>query len=398
MNAPRLTALQRLAGADRAPPEYGVVSPAIALRLAISRAAQDTLRAPLAGGEVTESALTLATMPTALPVRGLWVLLQGPGRARGVLTLDASLLAAVLQARTTGRITGKTVAERNPTQTDAILVRRFLAAFLDGLAERLEGHAAHGWSAGFQPRDRIADVAALPHLLDDIAYRALGLSVDVGQGLRSGALGLIVPDAEARKPGKPTPAPPALRDPDWEVTLTEQVMACTATVEAVLWRLSVPLADLDRWQPGQLLVLPVEALDQVALTGEDGRRVATGRLGQIRGRRAIRLGTGAGGGALPALGGPGAEAIEETGSSAPIDPADGLADLPDLDGSPIDGLSQLSGLNGGADEDLPDLGSASTELSDLPDLDLAGGEELPDLSDLPELDLPDLDLPDLDGK
>ncbi len=386
MNVPRLTALKRLAGADRAPPDYGLVSPAIALRLAISKAAQEVLKAPMAGGEVTESTRTLATLPDALPQRGLWVLLQGPGRARGVLTLDPSLLAAVLQARTTGKITGKTVAERLPTQTDAILTRRFLTVFLDALGERLAAHPAAAWLGQFQPRDRIAEAASLPHLLEDIAYRCLTLALDLGHGLRPGSLGLFVPEVEPEQPGAPKGAPGAMRDPGWEGALAAKVMSCPAELEAVLWRAELPLAEVSAWQPGSVLEIPAEALDSVTLMGSDGRPIGQGRLGQIRNRRAVRLkADGLAGAAVP-KGLPEEDALALDAAAAEAAPAAGLPDLSGAEGD----LPEFD-LPAVGDGDLPEIGGDAPAEMDLP--------ELPPMDDLPDLDLPDLDsdpLPDLD--
>ena len=60
-------------------------------------------------------------------------------------------------------------------------------------------------------------------------------------------------------------------------------------LQAVLTRMTVPLASVMALQPGEVLALPSAALDRISFEGIDGRKVAEGRLGQNRGLRALRL-------------------------------------------------------------------------------------------------------------
>lgn len=291
MNKPTASTLKRKAGADRPEPDHGLVTPVRALRLAVSRAAQEVLRVQFRGGDVTEARSTLGDMGESLPKSGLWVLIRGPGAAAGVVTLDPSLLAAVLQAQTTGRVTGAQVSERQPTQTDAIMARRFLTVLLETFALRLEGSPAARWAAGFQPRDRIADVARLPHLLPDVVYRGLVVDVDIAAGQRSGRLGLVMPQDP---PGLAEGAADAGAEPDmraeaWAGALAQQVLDSPAILEAVLHRLEIPLSELPRLQPGFVLMLPKQALHSVSLEGGDGVSAGVARLGQSQGRRAVKL-------------------------------------------------------------------------------------------------------------
>lgn len=283
--------MKRKAGALRPEPDHGRVTPAGALRLAVSRAAQEALRAALKAGDVAEARLTLPAIAEALPQAGLWVALRGPGAAAGLVTLDASLLAAVLQAQTTGRITGSSVAERAPTQTDAILARRFLTLLLETFALRLEGTAQARWASGFQARDRVADPARLPHLMPDTVYRGFSAAVEIAGGLRQGRLDLILPQEPA---GEAAAADPAASEPDprraaWQGALAQKVLDSPAALEAVLHRLEMPLADLSRLRPDMLLPLPPQAIATVSLEGADGRRAGVARLGQTQGRRAVKL-------------------------------------------------------------------------------------------------------------
>jgi flagellar motor switch protein FliM len=61
------------------------------------------------------------------------------------------------------------------------------------------------------------------------------------------------------------------------------------TVQAALSRITLPLSAVVQMKPGDLLPLPLAALDRIEITGQDGQPCAVGRLGQSRGMRALRL-------------------------------------------------------------------------------------------------------------
>lgn len=60
-------------------------------------------------------------------------------------------------------------------------------------------------------------------------------------------------------------------------------------MDAVIARLSLPLARLSGLMAGEVLALPAASVDRVRLVGVDGRNLAEGRLGQHRGMRAVRV-------------------------------------------------------------------------------------------------------------
>jgi flagellar motor switch protein FliM len=308
------TTLRRKAGAGRPPPDHGVITVPGALRLAIAKAGQDTLGIKLAVEEVGEARATLDSMTGHLPEGGLTVHLRGRGGAAGLLALDPSLLAAVLQARTTGRVTGTEVPERAPTQTDATLARGFLAAFLDSFADRLSGKRDAEWAAGFKPRERLADTGRLPFLMRDVPYRALDIGIDIASGLRRGHATLILPqsaalpavemDAEMEEEAASTAAP--LDAAPWRAALGARVMESEALLEAVVHTWEFPLARLASMKPGELLTFPRNATASVRLTARDGTVVAAARLGQSQGYRAVKLVETGGAETLGALAHPGA--------------------------------------------------------------------------------------------
>jgi len=309
------TALRRMIGTARRMPTHGSVRADDALRLALSRAGQDAARVALIADTVQSESSAIAGLGALLPKHGLWVALHGPQRMRGVLALDARLLSGLVQALTTGEVRGDRAgldAARTPTQTDALLLRRFVALLLDTLARRLDGQPAGGWAAGYQPRDRIADAARLPHLLPDMPYRVLSCAVDIAEGARSGSLVLALPEAT---PAAHAENPQAAERAAFSAALGRAVADAPAELEAVLCRLQLPLDMVAGFAPGMVLSLPRHAVAEVVLQGCDGRPAATARLGQSRGQRAVKLAT-LPGAPAPAAAGTAAVSNGPTGSGA----------------------------------------------------------------------------------
>lgn len=280
------TALRRMIGMARRMPAHGSVRIEDALRLALSRAGQDAARVALAGGTIQNNSAAIAGLGALLPQGGLWVLVQGPHRLRGVVGLDANLLAGLVQALTMGRIRAVAAGARAATQTDALLLRRFLGVLLDTLARRLDGQPAGAWAAGFQPRDRIVDAARLPHLLPDMPYRVLACAVDMAEGVASGSLVLALPEA---MPVAQAENPQAAERAAFGAALGRALADAPAELEAVLCRLTLPLDTVANLEPDMVLTLPRHAVGEVVLQGCDGRPAAMARLGQSRGQRAVKL-------------------------------------------------------------------------------------------------------------
>ncbi|OHC44558.1 MAG: hypothetical protein A2092_08835 [Rhodobacteraceae bacterium GWE1_64_9] len=58
---------------------------------------------------------------------------------------------------------------------------------------------------------------------------------------------------------------------------------------AVLGSLRLPLSAALSLRPGEILPLGAAAIEAVLMIGQDGRPIASGKLGQQRGVRAVRL-------------------------------------------------------------------------------------------------------------
>ena len=66
-------------------------------------------------------------------------------------------------------------------------------------------------------------------------------------------------------------------------------MATPAQLEAVLHRMTIPLGAVTGLKVGDMIPLPMAAVELLRLEGLGGRKLVFGKLGQSHGHRAVRL-------------------------------------------------------------------------------------------------------------
>lgn len=260
-------------------------------RLALARAANDTMALPLEVARMTLEHRSLAELLDMAPERALIAVIEGPGDGLGIVTLSPSVLAAMIEMQTMGRVGTATSVPRKPTRTDAAMVAVVIDQALADLEAGLERDPDLTWAGGFRYASFLDDPRPLGLLLEEESYRVLNAEVRLAGGAKTGTVLLAVPsNGRGRKP-KPlpeaTPAPVAAAR--FTQSLAEQVMRTEAELLAVLHRVTVPLSAVMELKAGDLVPLPQAALDRVTVQGLDGRPLVAGKLGQNRGMRAVRL-------------------------------------------------------------------------------------------------------------
>lgn len=260
-------------------------------RIALARAARDTLKLPLDVAALTLDRRSLAELLELPPDRSLIAVLEGPGEGLGVLILSPEVLSGFVESLTMGRVSAGLAPSRRPTRTDAAMVAATVDAALAGLERALAEEADLIWAGGFRYASFLDDPRPLGLLLEDVPYRLLRAEVSLALGARTGTVMLALP-AEGRGRVPPRAAAqkqPPDHGPAFAEALAERVAGADCVLMAVLARLTMPLAAVMSLAEGQVLALPQAALDRITLEGVDGRRLASGRLGQNRGMRAVRL-------------------------------------------------------------------------------------------------------------
>jgi flagellar motor switch protein FliM len=403
------TVLKRKVEAGRPAADAFAMSPQKALRQALAKTAQDLLEMPLSMTGWTETRMSLAELPETLEERALLAILEGPGESLGLIGIAPAVLAGLTEMQTMGRLGGAEVAPRRPTRTDAAMTADFIDRTLADFGEFLAEEPEVTWAAGFRYASWLEDPRPLGLILEDTTYRVIRVTVDLGStGTRSGQVLICVP-AQGRGPKprpKPVPAdaPAAVAPADWGPKIEQTLMGATVQINAVLYRIDLPIAEILALRTGSVLPVPMAALEQLDLEGVDGRVLAHGRLGQTAGFRAVRMTLADAGEdgvpaapAAPSMGFSAGKPPVPAAASAVPPPARARAVPPpqpfDLDLGAVPGPAADGGL--APPGDFPAMGGLPP-LGDFPAMgDLPPLGELPPLGALPPLGGDDDELPDL---
>ena len=291
----KASVIRRKTRAAREGGDPRVMSPARALRLSLARAADTLFDLALTVATVEQRRIESDEIEAELGTDGLFVLLDGAAGARAGLRLDPGLLAALIEVQTTGHVRAGTVRPRVPTRTDAAMAAPLVDALLDGFeAEMTEGLAGHV-ARGFRFGDKMDDTRALALLLAAPEFDSFSLTVDLGPGLRTGRLDLLLPLAppparRGARSGRGDAAQTGADGPEARADLATVALAAPASLDAVLARIRLPLSEAMAFRVGERLTIPQESLGVAQLVAAGGHVVAEGRLGRRDGWRALRLG------------------------------------------------------------------------------------------------------------
>lgn len=294
--------LARKAEAGRCDPGVPPMTAGRAISQALSRAAGELFDLPLAVHAIRERRMTLADLPELLEDLSLLALIEGPEEGLGLLALPPATLSTLIEVQMTGRVGRAVAPPRRPTRVDAAMAAAFVDAFLEGVEEGLMGMEDQVWAGGYRYASHLDDPRPLGLLLEDLGYRVWQLDLLLGPppGRPAGLLWAVPAQGRfrrqpARRAAEPAthvaPAPDgdAAGAADWARRMEGTVMGTQAVLEAVLHRVTLPLAAVMAFAPGTQIPLPEDALERLSLEGAGGRRLAPARLGQHRGFRALRL-------------------------------------------------------------------------------------------------------------
>ncbi len=273
-----------------------------AQRLALGRMARGLGDAPVAASAAQATRMSLGEV-LDLAAPGMFVAILEDAQDRmGVALVDGDLAGALVEFLTSGSILPSAVPQRRPTRTDAALVCPAIDLALVQLDAALDPVPGAGWAQGFRSASFLEDPRPLGLVLEDCGYWVFGCDLapsDAAAAHRGGRWWLVLPDgsttlaprAAGRAPdGAAPPSPGSQRaGAGWDAMLSAAVMGCRTELTAILGQHSMPLHAARALQPGDVLELPLAALESIAVVARDGTEVARARLGQARGNRALRL-------------------------------------------------------------------------------------------------------------
>jgi len=282
--------IRRKACISRGQPSDGTPGADRAFRFGLGKAARDALKIQLDVEKLMNERRSVAELVELVPDFALIAILDGPAQEQGAMILSQAIVAGFIEAQTIGRVRGQDLPPRKPTRTDGAMVAGVIDAALAIFEHALSDNADIVWAGGFRCASFIEDPRPLPVVLEDAPLRVLTADISLSGGLRKGKIYLALPEA-GHLPLPTTKKQDVLDDigRSFEADLQERVDGASVQLNAVLARLSLPMADVLGMAAGMIVPLQDALVDVISLEGADGRCVAFGKLGQNRGMRALRL-------------------------------------------------------------------------------------------------------------
>lgn len=261
------------------------MSPSKALRLALSKAADGLLGLAVTVSTVEQVKLPQTAIESDIANTGLLVLLDGAHGRRGALMMDQSFLSALIEVQTMGHVRKAEAQDRPLTRTDAAIAAPLIDEMLRLFDSQMDDATAAHTPAEFRFGDMIEDTRTLALAMDKPDYDRFRITADLGQGAKTGVLDILLPKAPPRAP-EARHAPELAEDTD---TLQGSAMNAPVVLNAVMARISMPLDQICNLKEGEVMTISREAISDLQLLGADNHLVASVKLGQVNGWRAVRL-------------------------------------------------------------------------------------------------------------
>ncbi|MCI2394009.1 FliM/FliN family flagellar motor C-terminal domain-containing protein [Aliiroseovarius sediminis] len=289
--------LRQKANAQRSAPEIAPVTATGALGDALARAGMATSELMINPTGLSDDRVVLAALDGQISDHDMLALVEGPDSRFGLLVADPNLIAALIEMQTIGRVLPTPAHPRRVTRTDAAMCADFLDRVLEGWEAELTAAdlPIATLMNGFRFAVRLDDYRAVTMTLPDVHYRRFDAQLDLGGDAKQGRLMMLLPLVAPRP--NPTSLETARGDKPGNHT-PPIVMGARAELVAVLHRARMTLDDLTGLSPGMTVIVPREALSNVALEDLTGQVRTVCRLGQAKGRRALRIGKQNGGDGL----------------------------------------------------------------------------------------------------
>ncbi len=277
--------LRRMVSPPPPAPEDVPITSSRAMRLAVTRAADKTHNLPLTVTSLEEEVLDLDAMLATLGPELLLVGMVDEMTLVGLSAFDAGLRSALIEVQTVGAVLAVVEDDRPPTGTDAAMMGPMLLAILAHLAETAPRTPLDGWGQGLHPSQQVPSTRAAGLILPERRYRVMRMTLDLQVEGREGRLVMALPD-QTVSPPVTVEAP---IDEDWTTRFQAAVNAAPVRLKAELHRFKAPLYAVEDLSVGQVIPLTGCTVTSVKLHAADGRKVATARLGQSGGMRAVRV-------------------------------------------------------------------------------------------------------------
>lgn len=199
----------------------------------------------------------------------------------GLFLMDLPLRSALVEMQAMGCLLPAADEQRRVTRVDAVMSVPFASQLLAELAEVGFG------AADFEPTaydiGPIDDLRTAGLVMLQGNYRCWRITIQMGGGDAQGEM-LI-----ALRPKVSVSSLPVKDTSVWSTALRSAVQDAPAELDAVLTRMTLPIHKIEAFEVGHVLNLAGTTVGSVTLTGPGGEIISTARLGQVAGKRAVRV-------------------------------------------------------------------------------------------------------------
>ena len=279
------TILRRMTGQQADTVAEAPLTSSRAMRLALAKSANDTVGLALTVTEIAEEEITLDVLLENLPEKLLLIELIRDGAMVGVMAVDMQFRAAVLEMQTMGELIKAVAEERAPTGTDKTMCEPVLERFLSALPAAIKLADIGGWVDDIILGNKVDSSRAAGLVLKDVDYRFLRIGVDLDVADRRGELLIALPVGQQVEIEE---APP-VEVVGWDSQFQENVAVAPTELSALLHRFDLPISQAQALQVDQVLPLSGCTVNSIQLMSSDGQLVAQAKLGQLGGKRAVRI-------------------------------------------------------------------------------------------------------------
>ena len=275
----------KLGRAQNAAPELAesATSPTRQMRRALGRAADNAvgLLASVLGisEEVMDAEGVIEDGPDGWIVLGLRT--GDVAGLSGLFLMDPPMRSALVEMQTMGSLLPLAETQRPVTRTDAVMSVPFAANLLAELGEVEFG--APDVSLAAYDIGPVENLRTAGLVMMQGQYRVWRVSVQLGGGEAQGEM-LI-----ALRPKDANVLQPTVNTNAWSKNLRDALDDAPADLDAVLTKMTLPISKVEAFETGQVLRLAGTTVGSVTLTGPGGENVSTARLGQVAGKRAVRI-------------------------------------------------------------------------------------------------------------
>ncbi|EEX10081.1 surface presentation of antigens protein [Ruegeria lacuscaerulensis ITI-1157] len=251
--------------------------------MGLARAAVERFRLSASVIGAKQSGRRQEAVTEGLDESRLFLLFAADEQRVACLAMDPGLVAAVIQKQTIGEVSPDPPPVRKFTDTDAAIVAPLVEEMLARGAQLVEEPEDKARLSGYEFLSRASGLRAVSLALVQDVYDVFDLTVELEGGVRQGVVSLLLPPQSAK------PDSHEEQGAEGGAKLADASGVLRAELTAVIAQMHLPLSELSALTEGKVLPLSNARLDRIAMQAIDRTRVATGRLGQCGGMRAVRL-------------------------------------------------------------------------------------------------------------